>query len=86
MCLCFIVRHWKTSATRISIKLTLKACQDGIGLNVVTQEWCEIESSSLVGWTGIKRVMYKMERKEIETSCIVRPLYENNLILSGSQV
>ena len=45
---------------------TLKVCQDGIGLNVVTQEWCEIESCSLVGWTGIKQVMYKMERKEIE--------------------
>ena len=36
-------------------------CQD-----VVTQEWCEIESCSLVGWTGIKQVMYEMERKEIK--------------------
>ena len=45
---------------------TLKVCQDGIGLNVVTQEWGEIESCSLVGWTSIKQVMYKMERKEIK--------------------
>ena len=51
---------------------TLKVCQDGIGLNVVTQEWCELESCSLVGWTGIKQVMHKMENgkkgKKIETA------------------
>ena len=41
-------------------------CQDGIGLNVVIKECCEIESCALVGWTGIKQVMYKMERKEIK--------------------
>ena len=51
---------------------TLKVCQDGIGLNVVTQEWCELESCFLVGWTGIKQVMHKMENgkkgKKIETA------------------
>ena len=41
-------------------------CQDGIGLNVATQEWCDIESCSPVGWTGIKQVMYKMERQKIK--------------------
>ena len=35
---------------------TLKVCQDGIGLNVVKQKRCEIESCSLVGWTGIKQI------------------------------
>ena len=39
---------------------TLKVCQDGIGLNVVIQEQCEIKSCSLVDWTGIKYYIFKL--------------------------